>query len=94
MIAATRHTASVLESRSLLAFLIAFGASLALTPLMRYVAVASGILDRPAGAELVHEAQEPSGHGLTSFVAPSVRARCGARIVSGSRRDEQLLTEG
>ena len=27
------------------------------------VSLASGILDRPAGAELVHEAQEPSSHG-------------------------------
>jgi hypothetical protein len=58
------------------------------------VVLATGILDRPAGAELVHEAQEPSSHGWTSFVCASVRARCGARVVSGSRRDEQLLTEG
>ncbi len=49
LVAATaRSTTSVLDSRSLVAFLIAFGASLALTPLMRYVALSSGILDRPA----------------------------------------------
>jgi UDP-GlcNAc:undecaprenyl-phosphate GlcNAc-1-phosphate transferase len=72
------------ESRSLLAFLIAFGASLVLTPLMRYIALASGILDRPA-ARKFHTRDVPymggiaiAGAALVGFlVRPDAAPRIG-----------------
>jgi UDP-N-acetylmuramyl pentapeptide phosphotransferase/UDP-N-acetylglucosamine-1-phosphate transferase len=57
--------------RSLLAFLLAFAASLALTPLMRSVALSAGIVDRPA-ARKVHTGDVPYMGGIAIAIAAIV----------------------
>src|SRR3954452_4752649 len=66
--AAAQNVTSVLDSRSLLAFLLAFGASLVLTPLIRSVALASEILDRPA-ARKFHTRDVPYMGGIAIAAA-------------------------
>jgi UDP-GlcNAc:undecaprenyl-phosphate/decaprenyl-phosphate GlcNAc-1-phosphate transferase len=78
------------EDRALLAFLIAFGATLALTPLMRRVALSSGIVDRPA-ARKFHSGEIPymggiaiAGGALIGLLArPEAAARIGALAAVG-----------
>ena len=52
-----------MSSRTLLAFLIAFVVSVALTPMMRRIALAAGIVDRPAERK-VHTRDVPYMGGV------------------------------
>ncbi len=71
----------------LLAFLIAFVVTLAVTPLMRWLALRSGIIDKP-GHRKVHRAPIPYLGGVAIFAGFAVAA---ILVVPGSRPLNGLL---